>query len=329
MVSNANGNVIAMKIRNILKKLAYGPLCGVFSSAYKLIASAEYAYYTLRWKAEGAKLPTQQDAELMRENVTFIYKSFERQKQAKKLYRSIQSYYPGVKVIIADDSKTPLDLQDQHLEVIHLPFNSGLSYGLNRALEKVTTPYVVRMDDDELLTPHTCFEKHLRFLMKHPEADLVGVLPLSAPECEPVSEVAKRYYAQRMDTPLRKLKIPHMTCIDDDYIVVGKSPNIFIVRTDKIKEIGYDDHIRMIDHHDFFSRAAGRLVSVVAKESCVFHDHNRFDRGYQRFRTDVEGDRRYIAQKNYIEMMQYMAHSRRQNERNDQQDNSQSGRKEQ
>lgn len=328
MVSNANGNVIAMKIKNILKKLAYGPLCGVFSSAYKLIASAEYAYYTLRWKAEGAKLPTQQDAELMRENVTFIYKSFERQKQAKKLYRSIQSYYPGVKVIIADDSKTPLDLQDEHLEVIHLPFNSGLSYGLNRALEKVTTPYVVRMDDDELLTPHTCFEKHLRFLMKHPEADLVGVLPLSAPECEPVSEVAKRYYAQRMDTPLRKLKIPHMTCIDDDYIVVGKSPNIFIVRTDKIKEIGYDDHIRMIDHHDFFSRAAGRLVSVVAKESCVFHDHNRFDRGYQRFRTDVEGDRRYIAQRNYIEMMQYMAH-RRQNERNDHQDNLQSGRKEQ
>lgn len=329
MISNANGNVIAMKIRNILKKLAYGPLSGVFSWAYQLTASAEYAYYTLRWKAEGAQRPTKQDEELMRENVTFIYKSFERQKQAKKLYRSIQSYYPGVKVIIADDSKTPLDLQDEHAEVIHLPFNSGLSYGLNRALEKVTTPYVVRMDDDELLTPHTCFEKHLRFLMGHPEVDLVGVLPLSAPKCEPVSEVAKRYFAQRMDMPMRKLKIPHMTRIDDDYIVVGKSPNIFIARTERIREIGYDDHIRMIDHHDFFSRAAGRLVSVMAEKSCVFHDHNPFNRAYRRFRMDVEGDRRYIAQKNYIEMMQYMAQSRRQNDRNENLDNSESGRKEQ
>ncbi len=34
--------------------------------------------------------------------------------------------------------------------------NSGLSYGLNRALEKVKTPYVMRMDDDELLTLKTC-----------------------------------------------------------------------------------------------------------------------------------------------------------------------------
>ena len=328
MVSNANGNVIAMKIKNILKKLAYGPLCGVFSSAYKLIASAEYAYYTLRWKAEGAQLPAQQDAELMRENVTFIYKSFERQKQAKKLYRSIQSYYPGVKVIIADDSKTPLDLQDEHLEVIHLPFNSGLSCGLNRALEKVTTPYVVRMDDDELLTPHTCFEKHLRFLMKHPEADLVGVLLFSPPKCKPLFELAKEFYAQPMNTALRKLKIPHMTYIDDGYIVVGKAPNTFVARTEKIREVGYDNHIRMIDHHDFFYRAAGRLVSVIAEKSCVFHDHNRFNRAYRRFRTDVEGDRRYIAQRNYIEMMQYMA-QRRQSEKNDHQDHSQPGRKEQ
>lgn len=78
----------------------------------------------------------------MRENVTVIFKSFERQKMAKRLYENLQKYYPGVRVVIADDSRKPLDLQGDSLTIIHLSFNSGLSYGLNQALERVDTPYV-------------------------------------------------------------------------------------------------------------------------------------------------------------------------------------------
>lgn len=292
-----------MGMKNVLRFFAYGPLSGAFSAAHRVIACGEQMYFALRWKMEGAGKPSQQDACLMRENVTFIYKSFERQRQAEKLYRNIQAYYPGVKVIIADDSKRPLELKDEHVKVIHLPFNSGLSAGLNRALEKVDTPYVIRMDDDELLTPHTHFERHLRFLMTHPEADLVGVLPLSTPKCEPIDRVAGLYYRQPMNDAPRKLRIPHMTPIGDEYVVVGKPANIFIARTEKVREIGYDDRIRMIDHNDFFYRAAGRMVSVLAKDCYVFHDHNRFNRAYQRYRMDVEGDRRYIAQRNYLERM--------------------------
>ena len=40
--------------------------------------------------------------------------------------------------------------------MIQLPFNSGDSYGLNSALEKLETPYVMKMDIDELLTVKTC-----------------------------------------------------------------------------------------------------------------------------------------------------------------------------
>ena len=64
----------------------------------------------------------------MRENVTVIFKSFERQKMAKRLYENLQKYYPGVRVVIADDSRKPLDLQGDSLTIIQLPFNSGLSY---------------------------------------------------------------------------------------------------------------------------------------------------------------------------------------------------------
>ena len=97
----------------------------------------------------------------MRENVTVIFKSFERQKMAKRLYENLQKYYPGVRVVIADDSRKPLDLQGDSLTIIQLPFNSGLSYGLNQALERVDTPYVMRMDDDELLTVRTRLGKQV------------------------------------------------------------------------------------------------------------------------------------------------------------------------
>ena len=100
-------------------------------------------------------MPDQEEVEFVRENVTVIFKSFERQKMAKRLYENLQKYYPGVRVVIADDSRKPLDLQGDSLTIIQLPFNSGLSYGLNQALERVDTPYVMRMDDDELLTVRT------------------------------------------------------------------------------------------------------------------------------------------------------------------------------
>lgn len=75
-------------------------------------------------------MPDQEEVEFVRENVTVIFKSFERQKMAKRLYENLQKYYPGVRVVIADDSRKPLDLQGDSLTIIQLPFNSGLSYGM-------------------------------------------------------------------------------------------------------------------------------------------------------------------------------------------------------
>lgn len=80
-------------------------------------------------------MPDQEEVELVRENVTVIFKSFERQKMAKRLYENLQKYYPGVRVVIADDSRKPLDLQGDSLTIVQLPFNSGLAMGLIRRLK--------------------------------------------------------------------------------------------------------------------------------------------------------------------------------------------------
>lgn len=156
----------------------------------------------------------------MRENVTVIFKSFERQKMAKRLYENLQKYYPGVRVVIADDSRKPLDLQGDSLTIIQLPFNSGLSYGLNQALERVDTPYVMRMDDDELLTVRTRLGKQVEFLERYSEIDIVGFCVLTAIRCQNPDEAVSEFTRFSMKDAPKPLLIPHMTRVDGNHFVI-------------------------------------------------------------------------------------------------------------
>lgn len=301
------------RIRDAARWLALGPFNGLFVLGHHAISCVRKAYFRVKWAR--CPMPDEAAVQLMRENVTVIYKSFERQKQAMQLYRCLQRFYPGIRVIIADDSKVPLEAEEPYLQILHLPFNSGLSRGLNCALRQVETPYLIRMDDDELLTPFTNFDGQLRFLMEHPEVDLVSVLLFGLTAHDKLEKLAAPYYGSPMNVAPMRLKIPHMTRIDGTHIVVGKAPNTFIARTEKMKEIGYDDNIRVIDHNEFFFRAAGRMVSVLDPTAYVLHDHNRFDRHYRRYRSNISDDQKYIVSKMIWLLNQAHAEQQGQNER--------------
>lgn len=118
------------------------------------------------------------------------------------------------------------------------PFNSVLSVGLNRMLERVTTPFVIRMYDDQLLMPITKIEKQILFLKELTEVELVGVLLYNVPLYRSLKKVAEEYYKKSMNYAPKKLSIPHRIEIGETRIVGGKSPNTFVAGTDKIKEIG-------------------------------------------------------------------------------------------
>ena len=298
-------------------------------------------YYICRSRLMGRPEITEIDRENVERNVTFIYKSFNRKKQAIRLYRSIKSYYPNARVVIADDSQIPLHIEGMadidgskcvyintstdntnpkkeekefRDTIIHLPFNSGLSIGLNAAIEQVKTPFTMRMDDDELLTPGSRVHEQLAFLQKHaregsleteddvnnnanrhsestmPRIDLVGV---QATDRNP-----ERMAAYFRNIKMRKrLLVPVGTKIDGREVVY-KTPNVFLIRTEALRKVGYDPNIRMIDHHEFFYRAAGVIVSVQDPHAYIMHCHNYFEKlQYTKYRGDVAGDASYIAKK--------------------------------
>lgn len=249
-------------------------------------------YFSCRYTSFGKPDISLDDIHNVEDNVTFIYKSFNRQKQAIRLYHCIKSYYPKAHVVIADDSEEPLnitDLRDGDI-IIHMPFNSGLSKGLAEALDHVETPFAMRLDDDMLLTPSSNVHEQLTYLQSHPEVDLVGVQAVY----RNMKKDAQRIRQTKMN---RKLLIPAGTMIGGKEVVY-KPPNVFVARTESMRKIGgYDPNIRMIDHHEFFYRAAGVIVCVFDEHSFVMHCHNRFEKEYSIYRADWKGDYAYIKKK--------------------------------
>ncbi len=66
---------------------------------------------------------------------------------------------------------------------------------------------------------------------------------------------------------------------------------------EQLREVGYDANIHILDHYDFFYRAAGKIVCVQDPHAYVMHCHNRFDKNYNRFRNDTETDGKCIERK--------------------------------
>ena len=278
-------------------------LSAVCRPVQSVVSAIEYWLLETWWAIRGFRKPSSDDVAFVAKNVTIMFKSFERQKQARALVRSIWKYYPGVRIVIADDSAKPFTVPEcpevNKLKIIQMPFNSGLSRGLNLALAEIETPFMVSLDDDVLFTRCTNLAEELRFLMAHPEVDLVGMPWIDA--CKAISTKRDIKVYMRIDmreAPL-PLKMPHGTKIDKEHIVLGKVSNAYLARTESIRKVGWDDNIRMIDHHDFFYRAAGILVSVLSLDSVLFHNHNFFSPHYNRYRSDWKGDAAYLRRVRY------------------------------
>lgn len=70
--------------------------------------------------------------------------------------------------ILADFAK-----QDQRIKLITNQRHLGLTRSLNKALRFIKTPYIARMDADDIALPAR-FAKQIQFLEKHPQIMLLG-----------------------------------------------------------------------------------------------------------------------------------------------------------
>ena len=225
------------------------------------------------------------------QRLTVTAKTFLRPATARRFVRTTRRAFTG-RILLADDSPQPMAAPDERTTVLALPFNSGVAVGRNAAIAAVTTPYVMVTDDDVVMTAGTDLAGAVAFLEEHPDVD--GI-------CATLIELPRWYTWPYGDE--RELFPGHLPPLRaygdtvDGLPVVMKGPQVYVARTERLRQVPYDERLRMVDHRDFFSSASGRLVFVSAPHLVAFHARTPFNAEYTSYREDVGKDLSYLGAK--------------------------------
>lgn len=192
--------------------------------------------------------------------LTAIIKTFERPDSVKLLVKSIRQFYPTLPIIIADDSRQPVELRSA--EVHPLPFDVGLSAGRNYLLRQVKTPYFLLCDDDFEFTRDTKIPLLLTRIRKG--FDIVSGR-VNGQDYHGTLEVVGETLHYRSKSRGRKYGFP----------TYDMTWNFFIGKTEKVKAIGWDERLKLAEHTDFFLRAKGLLTISHCTQVNVAHHYIR------------------------------------------------------
>lgn len=238
-------------------------------------------------RAQFGQASAEERAEVAR-RVTMTIKTFERPDVLRRCLASARTSFDG-RIVVADDSRVPAVGLGDGVEVIAMPFNSGVSAGRNAALDSVRTEFVFVTDDDIVFTAASDIVAAMNFLDDHPDVDLVALTRVDLPRWRAVAAGADALFAGAAAP-----KVPFGTLIDG-LPVVPKTPQLYLARTASIQQVRWDERLRMVDHRDFFSRASGTLVSVQAESIRAYHMRTPFDPFYNAYREDVAADLQRLA----------------------------------
>ena len=272
-----------------VKRAMRSPYAAPARVAYRGLTAANLAVAAL-WDARRAPKRTAADRAEVAERVTIAVKTFERPTMIRRFVRSARRVFDG-RIIVADDSRSPATALGVGVDVLPLPFNSGVAVGRNAALDAGETEFVFVCDDDIVFTALTDLAVLLDYLDHNPQVGIVGVTLIDLPVRKLVDRGESPLFAGTAE-PL----IPWGTIIDE-LPVVRKLAQVYLARTESLRRVRWDENLRMVDHRDFFSRASGELVAVLHDRVVAYHAQTPFDARYAKYREDVAADFAYLGQK--------------------------------
>ncbi|MFH1996904.1 MAG: glycosyltransferase [Candidatus Omnitrophota bacterium] len=197
-------------------------------------------------------------------NITAIIKTFERPEKLNTLIASIRKFYPTIKIIVADDSKNPCPRKD--VEYYVLAYDVGLSAGRNFLVDKVTTKYLALFDDDFVCTENTRLDE-MAGIMENNPIDLVGgdavLFGTTRPPANTLLEIKNGILYQFVEKCRGSI---------NGFPIYDKTPNFFVAKTARVKEVMWDEKIEYFrEHVDFFLRARGKLTITRLPRFSVDH----------------------------------------------------------
>lgn len=213
------------------------------------------------------------------DDLTVMVKTFERPAALARFLESAHRLFPGLRVIVVDDSRAPS--RHEGVETVALPFDSGVSAGRNAGLARITTPFFVLCDDDFVFFRGTSLVHAVRTMREHEDIDVLGGTVIDLPFYRTVDMRGRRAPGATGPAPAGTIGgLERRELIR----------NFFVGRTERVRVVGWDDRLKRVDHADFFGRARGVLRVVEDPRIAVLHAKTPFDESYMAHRHDVALD---------------------------------------
>ena len=147
------------------------------------------------------------------------------------------------------------------------------------------------LDDDFVFFRRTGLAGALRLMEQYPEIDLMGGKVINLPRFHVADYSNKPLY------PTKAGPVYPIGSLIGPLPVYDKVANFYVARTERLRLVGWDPHIKRVEHAEFFTRARGVLATVYNEHLQCFHAQTFYDAHYMARRTDpaiLEADRRLI-----------------------------------
>lgn len=190
----------------------------------------------------------------MLNQIDFIIKTFKRYECLNELLKSIKKFYPEAHIIVADDnSDAEFNLSFyrkwKNVEVVRLPFDSGLSAGRNAMVKYSKRPYILLLDDDFIFTKETDIDKFYKVMTSDKEIGVVGGCCLEAGQevhYELIFELKNGVLTQNTDgnkwTERQGIKCKRTGCV----------LNFALFNKELFNCVQWDEKLKIVEHSDFY-----------------------------------------------------------------------------
>lgn len=184
------------------------------------------------------------------DDLTIVIKTFERPGSLFALLDSIAIFYPRIPIIIIDDSECAMDesaFRDT-VHYVHTDHNIGASAGRNRGVNHVKTNLLLLMDDDYIVTAASEFS-----LLK--EALIEGGFEIAGCRIMNFGKHELTFHGV-IEKDGRTVKFINEKAYPNrnGYPVYDFCVNMFMARTEFLKENTWDDDLKLGEHCEFFYR---------------------------------------------------------------------------
>lgn len=257
---------------------------------------------------------------------TICVKTIYREKAIAKFVLETRKLFPTTTIIIADDSddeykKINIDSinkaspNDKNIIYLPLPYDSGLSYGRNKCVEHVKTPYTIITDDTRVLTNKKDLYNSIIYLDKNPQYDMItgsvknrddnGIHSHYAFNFDKIYDdnnnliTDKNILIDKINkhSPLKIIAVDSLKN-QDGYHETNIGLNVILSKTNILRNNKWDNKLKIFEHEDYFLRLWINNIKVLYNKNLLFYQLDNEYRKYDKNGSNLRS--RYL---NYIDLM--------------------------